>query len=30
MFEVGVPPSSVLCGKTIDNELVLTIISLQG
>jgi hypothetical protein len=29
MFEVGVPPASVLCGETIGNERVLTIISLR-
>jgi hypothetical protein len=28
--EVGVPPTSVLRGETIDNERVLTIISLRG
>jgi hypothetical protein len=30
MFEVGVPPASVLCGETINDERVLTIISLKG
>jgi hypothetical protein len=30
MFEVGVPPSSMLHGETIDDERVLTITSLQG
>jgi hypothetical protein len=30
MFEVGVPPASVLRGETIDDERVLTIISLRG
>jgi hypothetical protein len=30
MFEVGVPPTSVFCGETIDDEWVLTIISLRG
>jgi hypothetical protein len=30
MFEVGVPPVSVLHGETIDDERVLTIISSRG
>jgi hypothetical protein len=30
MFEVGVPLAFVLHGETIDDERVLTIISLQG
>jgi hypothetical protein len=30
MFEVGVPPAFVLHGETINDEQVLTIISLQG
>jgi hypothetical protein len=29
MFDVGVPPASVLCGDTINDECVLTIISLR-
>jgi hypothetical protein len=30
MLEVGVPPVSVLRGKTISDERILTIISLRG
>jgi hypothetical protein len=30
MFEIGVPLASVLRGETIDDERVLTIISLRG
>jgi hypothetical protein len=30
MFDVGVPPAYVLRGETIDDERVLTIISLRG
>jgi hypothetical protein len=30
MFEVGVPSASVFRGETIDDERVLTIVSLRG